>query len=113
MGNLFLMGLKDYPEAIKYFKEAIKLDSKDSMLWNNLGDAYLNTGEFEKGLECCEKARSLNPNNFRAWFTTSEIYYELQEYGKAMEYATKAEELNPTDYDLLMFIKKIKEHNRT
>lgn len=113
MGNLFLMGLKDYPEAIKYFKEAIKLDSEDSMLWNNLGDAYLNTGEFEKGLECCEKARSLNPNNFRAWFTTSEIYYELQEYGKAMEYATKAEELNPTDYDLLMFIKKIKEHNRT
>lgn len=109
MGNLFLMGLKDYPEAIKYFKEAIKLDSKDSMLWNNLGDAYLNTGEFEKGLECCEKARSLDPNNFRAWFTTGELYYELQEYDKAMEYATKAKELNPTDYGLLMFIKKIKE----
>lgn len=109
MGNLFLMGLKDYPEAIKYFKEAIKLDSKDSMLWNNLGDAYLNTGEFEKGLECCEKARSLDSNNFRAWFTTGELYYELEEYDKAMEYATKAKELNPTDYGLLMFIKKIKE----
>ena len=82
------------------------------MTWNNLGDAYLNIGEFEKGLDCCDKARSLDPNNFRAWFTTGEIYYELQEYDKAMEYAMKASEINPLDSDLLIFIDKIKEAKR-
>ena len=79
------------------------------MNWNNLGDAYLNIGEYEKALESCDKARSLDSNNFRAWFTTAEVYYELKQYEKAMEHATKAKELNPTDSDLLKFIDKLKE----
>ena len=109
MGNLNLIGLKDYPNAIKYFKKAIKLDSKDSMLWNNLADAYLNTKEFEKGLECCHKAIYFNPENFHAFITTGEIYYELEQYDKAMYYADEAKEINPTDSDLLNLIKKVKE----
>lgn len=109
MGNLFLMGLNNYDEAIIYFKEAIRLGSTDSMLWNNLGDAYLNTKEFEKGLDCCDEARFYDPNNFRAWFTTGEIYYELGKYDLAMEYCEKAEKLNPSDLDLAIFIDKIKQ----
>ena len=109
MGNLNLIGLKDYPNAIKYFKKSIKLDSKDSMLWNNLADAYLNAKEFEKGLECCHKAIYFNPENFRAFITTGEIYYELEQYDKAMYYADEAKEINPTNSDLLNLIKKVKE----
>ena len=108
-GTLYLMHLKDYDNAIRYLNQAKRIDSKNSMTWNNLGDAYLNIGEFEKGLNCCEKARSLDPNNFRAWFTTGELYYELREYDKAMEYAMKANEINPLDSDLLIFIEKVKE----
>ena len=109
MGYLCLVGLKDYNQAIKYIKVAIKFDPDNSMNWNNLGDAYLNIGEYEKALESCDKARSLDSNNFRAWFTTAEVYYELKQYEKAMEHATKAKELNPTDSDLLKFIDKLKE----
>lgn len=108
-GTLFLIGLKDYDNAIKYLNQAKKINPKNSMTWNNLGDAYLNKKDFEKGLYCCEKALSLDPNNFRAWFTTGEIYYELEEYEKSLEYAMKAKGLNPIDSDLLMFIDKIKE----
>ena len=64
MGDLYLIELGNYDEALKYYNEAIKLGSENSMLWNNLGDIYLNTGEFEKGLECCDKALSLDSNNF-------------------------------------------------
>ena len=109
MGYLCLVGLKDYKQAIKYIKVALKLDPDNSMNWNNLGDAYLNIGEYGKALECCDKARSLDLNNFRAWFTSAEVYYELNEYGHAMEYATKAKELNSTDEDLLNFIDKLEE----
>ncbi len=108
-GTLYLMHLKDYDKAIKYLNQASRIDPKNSMIWNNLGDAYLNTGEFKKGLICCDKARSLDHNNFRAWFTTGEIYYELHEYDKAMKYAIKAREINPSDSDLLIFIEKVKE----
>lgn len=113
MGYLCLVGLKDYNQAIKYIKVALKLDPDNSMNWNNLGDAYLNLGEYGKALECCDKARSLDSNNFRAWFTTAEILYELQQYGKALEYATKAKELNSTDEDLLKFIDKLEETSST
>ena len=109
MGYLCLVGLKDYNQAIKYIKVAIKINPNDSMNWNNLGDAYLNIADYEKALECCDKARSLDSNNFRAWFTTGEIYYELKQYDKAMEYATKAKEINSTDDDLLKFIDKLDE----
>lgn len=109
MGYLCLVGLKDYNQAIKYIKVAIKFDPDNSMNWNNLGDAYLNIGEYEMALECCEKARLLDSNNFRAWFTTAEAYYELKQYENAMEYVTKAKELNPTDNDLLKFMDKLKE----
>ncbi len=109
MGDLYLVGLKDYNQAIKYINVAIKLNPDDSMNWNNLSKAYLNIGEYKKALECCEKARSLDSDNFRAWFTTAEVYYELKQYGKAMEYATKAKELNSTDEDLLNFIDNLKE----
>lgn len=108
-GTLYLIGLKDYDNAIKYLNQAKNKNSKNSMTWNNLGDAYLNIGEFEKGLDCCDKARSLDPSNFRAWFTTGEIYYKLQQYDKAMEYADKARKINPLDSDLLIFIENVKE----
>ena len=107
-GTLFLIGLKDYDNAIKFLNQAKKINPKNSMTWNNLGDAYLNKKEFEEGLYCCDKARSLDPNNFRAWFTTGEIYYELGDYAKSIEYAMEAEKLNPYDIDLLMFISKVK-----
>lgn len=108
-GTLFLIGLKDYDNAIKYLNQAKKINPKNSMTWNNLGDAYLNKKEFEEALNCCDKARSLDSNNFRAWFTTGEIYYELGDYAKSIEYAMEAEKLNPSDIDLLMFIGKVKE----
>ena len=79
------------------------------MIWNNLGDAYLNTGKFDDGLKCCDKAISLDSNNYNAWFTRGEIYYELENYDAAMEYALKAKEIYSNDSDLLDFIEKVKE----
>lgn len=108
VGDLYLIELGNYGEALKYYKEAIKLGHEDSMLWNNLGDIYLNTGEFEKGLECCDKALSLDSNNFNAWLTKGEIYYEMGQYDEAMKYAIKAKELDSTDLELLNLIEKIK-----
>ena len=107
LGNLFLIDLKDYDEAINYLRKAVYFDSEDSMLWNNLANAYLNTKEFQKGLDCCNKSLYLNPKNFYASITTGKIYYELKQYETAMYYANEAKEINPTDSDVLKFIDKV------
>lgn len=107
MGNTYLIGLKDYEEAIKYFEIALKLDSDDSMLWNNLSYAYLKTNDIDKAIEYCDKSLDLDNNNFNAWFTKGEIYFELKKYDDALKYANKAKTINSDDSELLEFIDKV------
>ena len=52
--------LKDfYQQAIPYLENALKVKTDDPNLWNNLGVAYVNIGDSEKGKECFDKAEEL------------------------------------------------------
>lgn len=106
-GNLLLREFKDYKKAIKYFEKAIKIDSYDAMLWNNIAEAYLNIDDVNKGLECCDKALAIDSDNFDILFTAAKLYYELNQLSIAIDYATKAKNLNETDLDLIDLIGKI------
>jgi tetratricopeptide (TPR) repeat protein len=48
-----------YMKAIPYLKKAIELKPDDSVLWNNLGVAYLNVGMEKEGEEAFEKSNAL------------------------------------------------------
>lgn len=48
-----------YEKAIPYLEKALSIKNDDPNAWNNLGVAYVNIGNAEKGKECFDKADSL------------------------------------------------------
>jgi tetratricopeptide (TPR) repeat protein len=52
--------LKDmYQQAIPYLEKALSIRDSDPNVWNNLGVAYVNVGNTEKGQEAFDKAETL------------------------------------------------------
>ncbi|UCE05791.1 MAG: tetratricopeptide repeat protein [bacterium] len=48
-----------YKKSIPYLEKAAELKPNDASVWNNLGVAYVNIGEEEKGKEAFDKAEAL------------------------------------------------------
>ena len=48
-----------YNKAIPYLEKAVEVKGDDPNVWNNLGVAYVNVGDADKGKECFDKAESL------------------------------------------------------
>jgi len=56
----------DFTEAIKSFNKAIEINPNHSKAYNNLGNALLMTGNYNKAIENFEIAVKKNPTNI-AW----------------------------------------------
>jgi tetratricopeptide (TPR) repeat protein len=48
-----------YADAVPYLEKAVSLKGDDANVWNNLGIAYVNSGNTAKGKECFDKSESL------------------------------------------------------
>lgn len=66
--------LEKYDEAIKFYTQAINLDSINHVLYSNRSAAYCKCGKFQEALADAEKTVSLKPDwakvtYFRPWFS--------------------------------------------
>ena len=110
--NLFNLGfqsanIKDYKSAIDYFTEVIKLNPKNSMAYNNRGNAKSdlsnirekNSEEFNKlineAIEDYNKAIEIDDKNLLAYYNRGNAKMKLQKLEKAINDYDKAIELNP------------------
>ena len=85
---------KDYKGAIAKYNEAIKVDSKKSVAYNNRGLTYSELGEYQKAIEDFNKSIELNPQDNNAYNNRGTVYDELGQYEKAVEDYNKAIELD-------------------
>jgi tetratricopeptide (TPR) repeat protein len=58
-----LMGDNHLPEAIELFKLNVTLYPESSNVYENLGDAYLESGQKELAIESYKKSLERNPTN--------------------------------------------------
>ncbi|HMU03017.1 MAG TPA: tetratricopeptide repeat protein, partial [Saprospiraceae bacterium] len=89
--------LKNFDKALISYHYTIKLDSKLSEPWENLGNLYQdNLNEFDKAKEAYFYANELNPNNASIWYNLGNLLMKhFKEYDKAKDAYLKAIELDP------------------
>ncbi len=94
-----LRGQRDFMEAIRYYKEALKRDPKNSQLFNKMGIAELRLDHYQAAETDFQKAVKLNDKNSPALNNLGVVYFTRKNYGKAIKFYKKAlaiEETNAT-----------------
>ncbi|XVF44770.1 hypothetical protein PTKIN_Ptkin02bG0150400 [Pterospermum kingtungense] len=83
-GNAAFKG-KQWNKAVKYYSEAIKLNGKNAMYYNNRAAAYLELECFQQAEEDCSKAISLDKKNVKAYMRRGKARESLLCYKEALE----------------------------
>ena len=87
--------MKNYPEAIKYYKKAIELTPDYPLSYNNLGVIYLQTQQYEQAEECFRKAIALDPVYIKAVCNLGATYFKMNNYPEAKKWYKIALKIDP------------------
>ena len=90
-------GLGEAELAIDYFSLAIKYNSEEADLYNELGVLYYNVGDIGKAIETFTQGIESSQEDYKIIFNRSLMYSALENYSDALVDAEKAYELNPDD----------------
>ena len=86
-----------FEEAIRSFKEAIKLKKDYAEAYRNLGDACFQLAQYKKAIDAYEEAAKFQPNPVMVYNIIGTSYYRLAEYKKAIEAYKQAIRLGPKE----------------
>ena len=75
---------QEYDEAIKHFKNHLKLDSKSEQVWFGLSQAYFFKKDYKNSLTCVDKALQYYPAYISALHIKSLVYLETKQNTKAI-----------------------------
>ena len=87
--------LTDHSEAIRLYSEAIELDPKLAMAYNNRGFEYIELKEYELALGDLNRAVELDSKLTLAYNNRGRVFARLKQYDRAIADYNKAIELNP------------------
>lgn len=84
-------GLTDY--AIKTYYSLLEYSPKNSQVHSNLGNLYLQSGDFKMALSHLTEAVESDSTNYYAYNNRANCYFRMQEYDNAIVDAEKALEI--------------------
>jgi len=84
-------------DAIKHFKNAIKMNPSEVSFYVNLGNAYDETSNFIESIKCYKKAISLGGTNHIVWLGLGKAYFNIGNYQLAINALEESIKLNSLD----------------
>ena len=93
---------KEYFGALEAYKAAVASDPYNSIAWNKLGIAHMNTGRYQDAVTAFEKAITIDPSYPEAWNNKGDSFAKLGEYEEAIIAYDQALRLNPNDIHALL-----------
>lgn len=76
---------KNYPKALQYYNEVIKLDYKNPVIYSSLSGVYLATKDTAQAFEAIRVGRDKYPNDFNLLITETNLYLNTKQNEKAIE----------------------------
>ena len=87
---------KDYEQAIRYFREALRKDKKNAVLYNKLGMTEFKSGDRKSARADFEKAAKVNKKFAEAINNVGAVYFVENNFSQATKYFKKAVALEET-----------------
>ena len=91
------MARKQYPDAVDYYHRALKTaKDRQAALWNKLGIAYQQEGQFGQARKAYKKAIHFQKDFPEPWNNLGTSYYLERKAKKSLKYYRQAVKLNPS-----------------
>jgi tetratricopeptide (TPR) repeat protein len=90
VARLFQKG-KVYPNALKFYKQAVALNSHHFESWSGLGRTYFAMNAYSDAKDALSRAAELDPANRENLYYLGQAYRFLGEHSRALEYFEKSE----------------------
>ncbi|MBK9637836.1 MAG: tetratricopeptide repeat protein [Bacteroidetes bacterium] len=87
--------VKNYPEALKYYDEAIKLNPYDPVVLNNSGSVYFDMQNYNEALKRYQQAVKNKPDYADAYMNIGSCYGVGGQYDLAITNLERAVQINP------------------
>lgn len=95
--GLIYKRLRQYPQAIEQFKQALRYDSENSIATYNLAHSYALAGLSEEAVVGFQRTLQLDPNESRAHVGLGIAFQLKGRWEEAISQYEQALEINPTD----------------
>ena len=80
--------------TVTLFEHALKVAPDNYIALNNLGQFYVNTGEYDRGMALMKKSIQVKPEIGALYYSYGVVLRNRGEYGQALGYFLKAEQLS-------------------
>ncbi|HQB69141.1 MAG TPA: tetratricopeptide repeat protein [Paludibacteraceae bacterium] len=74
------------------YLHSLELEQKQPETWKELGDLYMQSGEFEQAVPCYEKAFEQDPTLDKLTLLMSMAYYAIKDYDKTLDFFSLAKQ---------------------
>ncbi len=96
MGNIYYLK-GDFKKAAGYYEKAASMDPDDAVLWDKLGDARMESKEYDKALEAYSMALRAYPYMLESRVNAGLAYERKGDIKRALEEYKAALKLSPAD----------------
>lgn len=87
--GVYYYKIKEFPQAISYFKESIK-EGDNFLAYNNISQLYLEQKDYKLASQALQQTVSKFPNQQELWFKLALVEYQLNNLEKALDAAENA-----------------------
>jgi tetratricopeptide (TPR) repeat protein len=74
----------EWENPVKFYETNIQRQGIGSIIYNNLGRAYFDAGEYDKAAKVYQKALEVNPTMYQAQYNLGNLYLRLSHLDKAL-----------------------------
>ncbi|MBI4548643.1 MAG: tetratricopeptide repeat protein, partial [Ignavibacteriae bacterium] len=93
--------LKDYPEAIRWFRQSLKLNPDQVDAWSNLGYAFERLAHYDSALECYNIANKKDPMNTLIYENLTSLLLATAKYSTAESLLLRGTKYLPSNHELI------------